>query len=136
MVLGAVGEGVNGGDVESGIVPAFDKELFVVSEDVQAAFEVAEQNGDGLDALFIGEIFEALFLNFVHRHAILALLFGFQIQLLELIVGKGEKITKFVGGHEAPQIGIRRSSGATGGKTPAGRAIAYRGDIASVNRKT
>jgi hypothetical protein len=73
---------------------------------VQAAFEVAEQNGDGFNAFFVGEILEALFLDFVHRHAILALFFGFQIQLLQLVVRKGQEIAKFVR-HEAPQIGIR-----------------------------
>ena len=56
---------------------------------MQAAFEVAEQNGDGFNAFFVGEVLEALFLDFVRGHAIFALFFGLQIQLLQLIVRKG-----------------------------------------------
>ena len=68
---------------------------------MQAAFEVAEEDGDGLDALFGAEIFEAFFLNFVDGCAIFALLFGFEIEFFEFVVGEREKITQF-SGHESP----------------------------------
>ena len=41
------------------------EELLVVIEHVQAAFEVAEQHGHGLDALLVGQVLEALFLDLV-----------------------------------------------------------------------
>jgi hypothetical protein len=70
-------------------------------------------------------------------NTILALLFGFQIQLLQLIIRKGKKITQFVG-HEAPQIGIRRKPRGKllARKGQASRALGYRVGIRSVNRKT
>jgi hypothetical protein len=40
---------------------------------VQAAFEVAEQDRDGLDALLVGQILDAIFLDFMGRDAVLAL---------------------------------------------------------------
>jgi hypothetical protein len=68
---------------------------------VQAAFEVAEEDGDSLDALFVGEVLEAVFLNLVNGGAILALLFGLEIEIFEFFVGEREKITQF-SGHESP----------------------------------
>lgn len=98
------GEATDGRTVEGEVVPGFEKELFVVIEHVQAAFEVAEEDGDGLDALFGAEIFEAFFLNFMDWGAILALLFGFEIEVLEFVVGEREKIAQF-SGHESPWLG-------------------------------
>jgi hypothetical protein len=83
------GEPANGRAVEGEVVPALDEELLVVIEHVQAALEVAEEHGDSLDALFVGEILEALFLNVVRGNAVLALYFRFQIQLFQLVVRKG-----------------------------------------------
>ena len=48
------GKAANRRAVERQIVPALDQKLLVVVEHVQAAFEVAEEHGDGLDALFVG----------------------------------------------------------------------------------
>src|SRR5260370_1762320 len=45
------GEAADGRAVEGQVVPALDKELLVVIEHVQPAFQVAEQDRDGLDAL-------------------------------------------------------------------------------------
>jgi len=56
---------------------------------VQAAFQVAEQHRHGLDPLFVRQIFNALFLNFVRSNSLLTLLLGFQIQLFQLVIGKG-----------------------------------------------
>src|SRR4029077_13328276 len=65
------GETADGRAVEGEVVPGLEEELFVVIKHVEAAFEVAEEDSDGLDALFGGEIFEALFLNFMNGGAIL-----------------------------------------------------------------
>ena len=59
---------------------------------MQPAFEIAEQHGDGLDALLVGEIFQALFLDFVGSDAVLALLFGLQIQLFQFVIGNARKL--------------------------------------------
>src|SRR5438270_10395689 len=101
IALALRGETGNGGAVEGQIVPAFDEEFFVVVEHVEAAFEVAEKNGNGLDALFVGKIFETLFLDFVHRNAIFALLLGLQVHLLEFIVSEREKSSQNVRRHES-----------------------------------
>jgi hypothetical protein len=50
-----------------------------------AAFEIAEKDGDRLDSLFIRKVFEPFFPDLVGGDAILALLLGLQIQLFELI---------------------------------------------------
>ncbi len=54
---------------------------------MQTAFEVAEEDRDCLDALLIGQILDALFLDFVRGDAVFALLFGLQIELFELVIG-------------------------------------------------
>src|SRR5260370_41773309 len=115
VALALRGEPPNRGTVERQIIPAFDQKLLVVIEHVQAAFEVAEQHGHGFDALFIRQILEAFFLNLVFGNSFLTLLLGFQIQLLQLIIGKGEKISQFVR-HESPQSGIRLKLGANLGR--------------------
>ena len=61
------GEAADRGAVEGEVVPALEQKLLVVVEHVQAAFEVAEEHGHGLDALLVGQILEALFLNLVER---------------------------------------------------------------------
>jgi hypothetical protein len=43
---------------------------------VEAAFEVGEDDGDGLDALLVGKVLEALFPDGIDGDARLALLFG------------------------------------------------------------
>jgi hypothetical protein len=48
---------------------------------VQTAFEVAEQDGDCFDLLFVGEVLQTFFLNLVNRGALLALLFRFQVRV-------------------------------------------------------
>jgi hypothetical protein len=69
----------NRGSVESQVVPALDQELFIVIEHVQAAFEVAEQQGNGFDALLIGQILETAFPDLLDRSALQTLLLGFEI---------------------------------------------------------
>ena len=51
IALALRGKAANRRAVEGQVVPALDQEFLVVIEHVQAAFQVAEQDGDGLDAL-------------------------------------------------------------------------------------
>ena len=44
---------------------ALEQKFLVVVQHVQAAFEIAEQHGHGLDALFVGQVLEPLFLNLI-----------------------------------------------------------------------
>ena len=56
-------EPTNRGAVERQVVGRLDQELLVVVQHVQPTFEVAEQNGDSLDAFFVRQVFEPLLLN-------------------------------------------------------------------------
>jgi len=69
---------------------------------VQAAFEVAEQHGYGLDALLVCKVLDPLFLYFVRGNAILTLLFRLQVQFCEFVIKKSKKITQSVQ-HESPR---------------------------------
>src|SRR5580698_4714976 len=90
------GKSADRGAVKGEVVPALDQEFLVVVEHVQAAFQVAEENGDGLDAFFVGEVFQPFFLNLVLGHTILPLLFRFHIQRFEFVIREREKIAQFV----------------------------------------
>ncbi len=74
--------------VEGQVVPALDKKLLVVIEHVEPSFEVAEQDGDRFDALFVRQVPQALLLNLVHGYAALPLRLGGQIQFFQLPVGE------------------------------------------------
>ncbi len=100
--------------VERQVVPALDQELLVVVEHVQAAFEVAEQHGDGLDPLLVGQVLQALFLNLVGGNALPALLLGLQVQLFQLCVRKFQKITKFAQ-RNTPSSALKYTATATAG---------------------
>ena len=54
IALALRGEAADRGAIEGQVVPALEQKFFVVVEHVQAAFEIAEQDGDRLDALFVG----------------------------------------------------------------------------------
>ena len=101
------GEATDGGAVEGEVVVALDEEFLVVIEHVQAAFEVAEEHGDSLDALFVGKVLDALFLNGVRGHAVEALLLGLEIQLFQLVVREGQETTQF-SRHVSPQRKLLR----------------------------
>ena len=90
------GEAADRRAVEGQIVPALDEELLVVIEHVEAAFEVAEQDRDRLDALLVREVLEALLLNLVHGHAAQALGLRLQVQIFQFRVGKLQKVLQFV----------------------------------------
>ena len=87
--------------VEGQVVPALDQELLVVIQHVQAAFQVAEQDGDRLDALLVRQVLEALLLDLVRGRPLLALLLGLQVQLFQFVIGKSQKIAQFVR-HDSP----------------------------------
>src|SRR4029077_2523605 len=95
------GKAANGRAVKSQVIPAFDQEFFVIVQHVQAAFKIAEKDGDGLDALFIRQIFQPLFLDLVHGNAISALLLRLQVHLFQFVIRESKKISQFVY-HEAP----------------------------------
>ena len=68
--------------VEGQVVPALDQELLVIIEHVEAAFEIAEEHRHGFDALFVAQVFEALFLNLMDGNAVHSLFLGLQVHLL------------------------------------------------------
>ena len=55
---------------------------------MKAAFQVAKEDGDRLDALLVRQILEALLLNLVHGYAALPLRLGSQIQFFQLSIGE------------------------------------------------
>jgi hypothetical protein len=59
---------------------------------VQAAFQVAEHHGYGLDAFFVFEVLEPFFLNGVSGNAVLPLFLSFQIEFFEFVVAKRQKV--------------------------------------------
>jgi hypothetical protein len=73
------------------------QELLVVVEQVQAAFEVAEKHGDGLDALGVGQVLEALFADFVGGDAVQTVGLDGQVSLFQLLVAEGQKIAVGIG---------------------------------------
>ena len=62
---------------------------------MQAAFKVAEHDGHGLDAIFVGEVFQAVFLDLVRGNAVEALLFRLEVHLFEFVVRNGKEISQF-----------------------------------------
>jgi len=101
-------ESANRRSVERQVVVRLDQELLVVVQHVQPAFEIAEEHRHGFDALLVAEILETLLLDLVGRDAILALLFGGEIQFFELAIRQHQKIAKIVT-HVSPLKTGRRS---------------------------
>ena len=64
---------------------------------MQPAFEIAEKNRHRLDALFVGEIFQPVFLNLVRGGAISALLLRLQVEFFEFVVRECQEIAQFSG---------------------------------------
>ena len=71
---------------------------------LQAPFQVAEQEGYGLDPLFILQIFQALFPDLLHRDAFHALVLRLEVHLLQLRVGKLQEVLQSAVSvvHESP----------------------------------
>ena len=81
------GKTTNRRSVKGQVVEALQQEFLVVVQHVQAAFEVAEHDGHGLDARLVGQILQPFFLNFARRYTVQALLLRLQIHLFEFVVG-------------------------------------------------
>lgn len=62
---------------------------------MEAAFQVRETDGDGLDALFIGEVRTPTLLDLIHRGPTEALLFVREVHLLQLVVWDLKKVSKY-----------------------------------------
>src|SRR5579871_3685994 len=86
IALALGGKAAYGRAVKREVVPAFDQEFFVIVQHVQTAFKIAEEHGDGLDPFFIGQVFQPLFLDFVHGNAVAALLLRLQVHLFQFVV--------------------------------------------------
>src|SRR5579872_40868 len=109
VALSLCREPANRRPVKRQVIPALDQELFVVVQHVQAAFEVAEKHGHGLDALLVRQVLDPLLLDFVRGGAVLAMLFRLQVQFFKLVIGKSQEITQFVR-HESPQNKLKWST--------------------------
>jgi len=68
---------------------------------VEASFEIAEEDGDGLDALLVGEVLDAPFPNLVSVEAVGAVGLGFKVLFFEFLIREGKKIAEFCG-HGSP----------------------------------
>src|SRR5579872_106498 len=97
VALALCGEATDGGAVEGQVVPTLEQELLVIVEHVQAAFEIAEEDGDGLDAFLVAEILCPLFPNFVRGRAIPALLLCLEVEFFQFVVGQCQEIAQFSG---------------------------------------
>ncbi len=89
------GKAANRRPIEREIVEALHQKLLVVIQHVEAALQIAEQNRDRLNSLLIGQVLQPLFLNLVEGHALPALILGFQIELLQLLVRERQEIPIF-----------------------------------------
>ena len=87
---------------------------------METAFEVREDDGDSLNALGVGEVFEPLLLELVGGDAGLSLLFCLQVQVFELFVGQLQEVSKFVR-HESPSSHHETTTGEQG-RLEAGQA--------------
>src|SRR5579872_6979693 len=97
VALALCGEAADGGAVEGQVVPALEQELLVIVEHVQAAFEIAEEDGNGLNALLITEILGPLFAHLVRGRAIPALLLCLEVEFFQFVVGQCQEIAQFSG---------------------------------------
>ncbi len=73
------GKSADRGTVKGQIVPALHQELLVIVQHVQPSFEIAEQDGHRLNALFVSQVFQPLLPDNLDRNALLALFFSFQV---------------------------------------------------------
>ena len=85
-------ESTDRGAVESEVFVGAQQEFLVVIEQVQPAFQVAEEHGDGLDPLLIGQVLDPRLANLVRGNAAGAFGLGSQIELFQLLVWEGKEI--------------------------------------------
>ncbi len=96
-------EAANRRTVKGKIIPALDEKLFVVIQHVQAAFEITEEHGHGLDPLFVGQILEPFFLDLADRERGSCAAPLPPDSVFEFIVSECQEITQFVG-HGYPSV--------------------------------
>src|SRR6185436_5570623 len=89
-----LGEPTDRRAVEREVVDRVEQEFLVVIQHVKPALQVREADRDGLDALFVLQVLEALLLDLARRHAALPLLFGGEVTLFQLVVGDLQEITQ------------------------------------------
>ena len=86
------GEAADGRAVEGEVFVGAQEELLVVVEQVEAALKVREQYRHGLDALFVGEVFEAFLADLVAGNTADAVMLGLQVKFFQLLVREGKEI--------------------------------------------
>src|SRR5262249_52405980 len=59
------GETTNRRTIEGQVVPALYQEFFVIVQHVKPAFEIAKEDGHGLDSLLVGQVLKPLLLDLV-----------------------------------------------------------------------
>ena len=92
VALALSGKAADRRAVEGEVVPAFDQKLLVVVQHVQAAFKIAKQQRDGLDARRVVQVFEPLRLDDRGVNARLALGLGGQVQVFQLCIRECQKV--------------------------------------------
>ena len=97
IALALGGEAADRRSVKGQVVPAFQQELLVIVEHVQAAFEVAEEHGHGLDPLLVGQVFQPVFLDLAGGGAVPALLLCLEVEFFEFVIRECQEIAQFSG---------------------------------------
>ena len=81
VALALSGEATNGRAIESEIFVGAKQKLLVVIEQMQASFEIREEDGDSFDPLLVCEIFQPLLANLLDGQPAQAILLRLQIEL-------------------------------------------------------
>jgi hypothetical protein len=92
LLLG--GEAPDRRSIEGEVVDGLQQELLVVVQHVEPAFEIGEADGDRLQPLLVGQVFDPLLLELVRRDPLHPGLLDLEVQLLELVVGDFEEIAQ------------------------------------------
>src|SRR5579862_5248504 len=79
-------EAADGGTVKGEVLIGTEEELLVVIEKMEATLEVGEQDSHRLDALFVGQVLEALFADLVGRNAGDTFMLGLQVEFFEFLI--------------------------------------------------
>ena len=118
------GESADGGAVEGEILVGAEQKLLVVIEQVEAAFEIGEQHRHGLDALFVGQVFEAFFADLVDGNTADAISLGLQVEFFELLVREGKEIA-VIGRHGSPSGNLSKGYSSGVPDVRAGLSLGY-----------
>jgi hypothetical protein len=93
-------EAADAGTVEGEVVAGLEQELLVVVQHMEAAFQVRETHGHGLDPLLVGQVLHALFTDLIGRYPVEALALGLEIHLLQGVVGDFQEVAQRGEHHE------------------------------------